>query len=339
MANYTYTVSYQSDGKGGGSVIIVKSGTFTPDGLSSGSPLVLAANDTITLNIGDSNSYFPIQVDGVNGVVFTLTSGTLSAGLMTSAGDPYVFTHANIATNNVVSSFKVSAGVGSAYLYWKQSGDSIPATPNINTTNKVPGNLIQKTFTVSGLATNYYAAFALYGGDLKVNTAAWVNSNGVYNPAIVKAKNGDTIALRGYAPPFYDGSKSYKFRGYDGALNGFEIDWEVKTLTNPSAAYGFASYNSSGVELLSVTSRSARWVQSGTVTFTNIAAQGSQTKTVTVTGMSNTDDWTILLSAPSNISTQVTSLTKNTGSFSVVMENYGSTTVTITLGYTVFLTG
>lgn len=75
-------------------------------------------------------------------------------------------------------------------------------------------------------------------------------------------------------------------------------------------AYGAEIFNSSGVKILELSSRVARFVQAGTLTTSGGYA------TVTITGMQNNDSWTVLRALNQGLSIGST-ITKTTNSFTL----------------------
>ena len=74
-------------------------------------------------------------------------------------------------------------------------------------------------------------------------------------------------------------------------------------------AYGAEIFDSSGTKVLSITDRTSRFVADGTFTITT----GNSSKTVSITGMTNTDKFQVFV-APTNHQQFVTT-TKGTDQF------------------------
>lgn len=331
MASRTYNVDAGSN-KGTYYINIAQRGTAqTPTGLSSSSVWPVSTGDTIVLYItGADVIYSAVYWRG-----WTLTSGTLVNGAMTATNNPYTFTfNTGLGTNSSTATNELLALGASALIYWSSSLDSISVTPSISSsTLGQPGATVTDSFTVSGLSTGAKTLITMPRGEIKINSGSWV-------PVSALAGNGDTVNIRGTAPPFYDGSRIYVLTGENAARNGWEILWEAKTVTNPSAAYGIEVFNSAGNLLLSINSRAARYVNSGSYTVTGLGPNGgTNTTTVTITGMANTDDWVVLATHTQNMLVTL-EITKKTGEFDVTLVNTNSsTTVDVTVVWEVLLTG
>lgn len=324
MADYSYNAKYTVDAKYGiFSMTITANGSFSPNGLSAGSPLVLNTNDRIFINVDATSDPFNYQGGPANiwhgGIGWTFTSGTLDAYGQMTAGNTYVFTHSvNIGTNNTdVATFGLAGFyAGPTFIYWKQNLDSIPTIPDLSTAQSNLGYTVDKTFTVSGLATNAYAYFYISKeGSVKVNSGSFVRE--------AYAKNGDTVTFRGVAPTFYDGSRNYYVVVGNAAKVGYAGPFAVKTISNPIIFQGFECYNSAGALLCSVSSRTGRIAAVGSFTV-NVAASTTHVQTVYVAGVANTEDWIVVSRASSSGSFTTDNVTKNSGSFDVTVKNNSS---------------
>lgn len=331
MASRTYNVDYGFN-KGAPYVSITQSGSASPSGLTPAAAWTVVNGDQIYINVtGQDLFYSPFT-----NPAWTHTGGTLVSGYsMTAANSPYQFTfNTGLGSNSSVAPFDVYA-LSEGFVYWKSTLDSISATPTLSTTAVTPGSYATTSFTVSGLSTGATSRFRATGAEIKINSGSWSLAG-----AYALASNGDTVSLRATAPGFYDGSTVHQVEGLNAAGNGWTQFWEATTVTNPTSAYGIEVYNSSGNQTLSINSRSARFVNSGTFTKTAIAASGgTATETISITGMTDTDDW-VILTTHSNDLYIILEVTKNSGSFTVDLENNSDTNaLDCTVSWQVLLTG
>lgn len=333
MAIYTYNVAINS-GKFGDSVGL---------GFSHSEPISLATNDIIRFTTSQTtHEFLPIFPGGG----FTLTSGTLNSNsYCDNSGDPYDYRYdGEIGSSNVTVNGSVTAKQDNTFIFasgatfqYRNSSDSTPSTGDQILTDQTASTTVTKTFTVAGLASGKKCTYRITSGFDTGNTAIR-KSGGTYASSTVAVANGDTVQIRTTSLDVPGLTKVVPIEGVD--LTGTNVrsfEFKVTTSEDTDSAYGVETFNSSGVKTLSLTSRTSRWVTSGTAS-ASVAANSTGTINVSVSGLQNTDIWRVL-ATPKNYMTIVSDITKSSGQFTLKVKNSFSTTQTLQVDYIVVLTG
>lgn len=334
MAIYTYNVAINS-GKFGDSVGL---------GFSHSEPISLASGDIIRFTTSQTtHEFLPIFPGGG----FSLTSGTLNSnGYCDNAGDPYDYTYGgDIGSSNVTVSGTVTAKQDGTFIFassatfqYRNSGDSTPSTGDQSLTNQTAGATVTKSFTVAGLGTGKKCVYRITSGFDSGNTAIR-KSGGTYASSTVPVANGESVQIRTTAIDVPELTKVVPIESIDltgTSVNDFSL--KVTTAADTDSAYGIEVFNSSGNKTLSMTSRTSRWVTSGTVTASSVAGGATTNVAVSVSGMTDSDTWTVFC-VSNNIFTGVQDITKSSGQFTVKLKNNYTTALDLSADYIVVKTG
>lgn len=340
MATYTFTWDLVS-GKLGPSLSFSYPAA---GGDSASTPLTLVEGDVLQFTCSGTPDQGAEVYTWIEDSINTQIKITNPSPINCPSGGTGSGTILKIGTSNVVSTlYFIYFGVGSRLIYYRINSDSIPAVPSISDITNQPINSDATTsFTVSGLSTSKAAHYLSLFNDsqLKVNSGSY-SSN-------VVAQNGDTITVKIPTASTYDTiTRAYIFTE-DGAGNGISKAINAVTAVNPAGTYGVQVWNSSGVKTLDVGSRTGRIVATGstTLSFPSVSSGSfsSDSNTITVSGMQNTDDWAILTDLGQGDTTAPYifnyTVTKNSGSFTIAADiNASNAPDTVTVKYEVLKVG
>ncbi len=328
--------------------------TVSGKGCSESNPVTFAEGDTISITAVQTGGsgygrIWPVVLDpdlelpsmGIP-EFDNFFSGTLG-GTATIPGNTYTAKVLDLTTGGNLRVVNGSALIGNhSHLYFKITGDGKPTAPSDRTTSTSAVNTYYTTsFTVAGCATGRKAFyFATGGAEIKVNSGFYANRslrNGIHSGVL--AGNGDTVTVRAKSPSALDFKKLVQIYGMQGDGQYTMTKWTLGPTTNPDATYGAEFFNSSGNKLLSINDRSARFVASGTMSFSNHADETEKTVSQSITGLVDSDVWQVFAyitpgqggGAGSN--TILRDVSKGSGSFSVT--TYFSSYVDDTKSYTV----
>lgn len=332
MANYTYT--YTKSSNKFGQVIIGRSFTHTE-------PVSLSANDTITINFGSgfSSSDSVAMVPNISGE-FT---GTLSG--MNTTGDPYTLTYVGdygtSGNEAVLTMSSINPFFSAPAVRYKNNADSSPTVSDIEASTNSTSTSVDKSFTVTGLATGKKCGFyALGNGRIKRNSGSFAQS-------VVGFENNDTVTVRQTSPDTKGVTRVYTFYSFDGrgsSVRDQEGEYEITVNADTDNIYGMEFFDSAGDSILSINDRSSRFVSKGSYTVTNQASNSTHTKTISLTGMDTTDKWIISahIDLEAVTTTQyiaVQSITQGTDEITIVTSNATNSAQTYDVEYYVLITG
>jgi hypothetical protein len=278
------------------------SSTITVSSTSAGTTLSNATSGetyAVRINNGSTN----LGTRSGNGVI-TWTSSLPSAGATTtyeifalrptSIGGSGTY----VGTNDT---FTVARDSGASTTY------SVSAPASIN---EGSAGTVTVSTTGFGSGTLYWSVSP--SGDFSTSTGSVSISNNSGSFSVTPTADSTTEGAESASVALFTNSA----RTNQVASDSFTIN-DTSTTPAGSSTFGVQVFNASGTKLLDVTDTLERFVQSGTVT----VAMNNGTTDVTVSGMTNTDSWTVLI-VPQN--------TNNLGSLYSVRTAKGTNKFTVT---------
>ena len=349
MATYYLQLSTSAGPKGSGSNIALlappninspisnSNQAHTQYAPTDSSPLSIGNGDTLSLKIVSNNGtqvqVWPLILDTDERQsamgrpqFFQFFDPDTSWGIsLLAPGNTYTATVQGITTGNNTVEATFTAFLGShCRMPFKISGDGLPTAPADRTTaSSALDTYYYTSFTVSGLASGKKAFyFAMGGAEVKVGSGSY--SGRAFNGEHlgVQAANGDTVTVRAKSPAALDFKKLVQIYGLQGDGQYTMTKWTIGPTSNTDATYGMAFFNSSGNKLLNINDRSARFVDSGNLHFQNHADSTEKTVTQNITGMTNSDIWSVFVYTKPGQGGEadgvvLREVTKSSGSFSV----------------------
>jgi len=275
-------------------------------GLSSGSPMTPSEGDILKINgeaTAPSEPNLVSSTAGLYGGPPNITNSGLSfftryppSGTNSNHVE-YVVNDVATANNVVQLQFVRSDYLSTARrsIYLKVAGDSLPSSFSaFSTTSSEFDTYYEKSLTVAGVGSGKSAIFFIRGANVAIPDQAEIKvGSGEYYDYVL-AGTGDVLTLRAKSSADLGFGKLYKVIGMQGDGQAVVSDWTITAPAIPDNTYGMEFYNSSGTKLLSVNDKGGRFVDSGTVTFTNHADNTEKTETKTITGITTDEAYRVL---------------------------------------------
>jgi len=275
-------------------------------GLSSGSPMTPSEGDILKINgeaTAPSEAKLVSSTAGLYGGPPNITNSRLSfftryppSGTNSNHVE-YVVNDVATANNVVQLQFVRSDYLSTARrsIYLKVAGDSLPSSFSaFSTTSSEFDTYYEKSLTVAGVGSGKSAIFFIRGANVAIPDQAEIKvGSGEYYDYVL-AGTGDVLTLRAKSSADLGFGKLYKVIGMQGDGQAVVSDWTITAPAIPDNTYGMEFYNSSGTKLLSVNDKGGRFVDSGTVTFTNHADNTEKTETKTITGITTDEAYRVL---------------------------------------------
>jgi hypothetical protein len=296
----------------------------------------VATNQTITLNDGSSVTEYQIIV--TPGSPDTPISSNPVAGPATPSTTSTTFTLNQLldvpsASGDIVeyqvqfreagssAAFVDCTGTNTTFKLAALNADAIVLTDGVPPNNRATNTDYETSaITINGIASTQTFSISGTGASFKVN-------NGTMDASDKSVSEGDTIVVRLTTSSVANTARTATL-GFPGLTPNTKT-WTLTTGTSTgtgsgtgpgtgTGTYGLQINNSSGNNLIDQNSRVARFVSNGNVV---VAGGGTTSSAISVTGLTNTDDWTIVVTValtptaagqPSKFS-----VNKGTGSFTI----------------------
>jgi hypothetical protein len=219
------------------------------------------------------------------------------------------------------AAFVDCTGTNTTFKLAALNADAIVLTDGVPPNNRATNTDYETSaITINGIASTQTFSISGTGASFKVN-------NGTMDASDKSVSEGDTIVVRLTTSSVANTARTATL-GFPGLTPNTKT-WTLTTGTSTgtgsgtgpgtgTGTYGLQINNSSGNNLIDQNSRVARFVSNGNVV---VAGGGTTSSAISVTGLTNTDDWTIVVTValtptaagqPSKFS-----VNKGTGSFTI----------------------
>lgn len=261
-----------------------------------------ATQQSNTITITGISAATSVSISG--GTYSKNGGGYTTAGTTAVLNDTFNVRHTSSASfSSAVNTTLTVGGVSDTFTSTTLAQD---ITPDQFTWSDISGvtrssTVTSNTITLSGI--NDTVSVSVSGGTYSKNGGGFTSSNGT-------AVNGDTFAVRHTASSSYDGQVSTTLT--IGGVSDIFTSTAESLVT--SSNYGLEVYNPSGTVAFRTTDNLGRFYASGTFTIAN----GSSSAVVSVSGLTNSSLFTILIVENNSTSYGLTArgnITKSTGSF------------------------
>ena len=327
--NSTFTLNRLADADGGVTISVPETQFYNQ----------VATFQTIGLAFGNSNTEYqiivtagspntPVSSNPVAGPTTADASGDASFSLNPSSdvpeeGGDIVEYQVQFREVGSAAAFANCTGTNTLFKLAALDADSIILSDGVPNGDRATNTTYDTSpLTINGIASTQTFSISGTSAQFKVNSGTMDATN-------KSVSEGDTIVVRLTTSGVENTARTATL-GFPGLTSNTKT-WTLTTGTGTgtgtggggpggdSGTYGLEIYNSSGNSLIDQNSRVARAVSSGVIS--SLAGGGTTSSAISVTGLTNTDDWTIVVTValtplaagqPSKFS-----VNKGTGSFTI----------------------